>query len=125
VRDWRPVVSAGLSLPRLHSFKIGQTLRFWLREWRRIAFSFDDVGLDSGLPGLPARQVDIQLPARLGHARRTWDVDLEPIRAVLLGDAADPPQEVLQVDELAWVTDEDVQAAVRSGVAATESPLSL
>jgi hypothetical protein len=54
---------------------------------------------------------------RLLLAWGAGNLNFEIVRADLVGGAADPLQEELQVEEQPWVGDEDVQAAVapRSG----------
>ena len=59
----------------------------------------------------------------LHSARR--EVHDEFMRPSAFGNAAGLPQELLQVEDLVGIADIDVHAAGRSGVAATESPLSL
>jgi len=56
------------------------------------------------------------------RAREAHD---EFMRPSAFGNAASLPQELLQVEDLVGIADIDVHAAGRSGVAATESPVSL
>jgi hypothetical protein len=47
---------------------------------------------------------------RLLRARRAGNLDFEVVCVDLVGGAADPLQEELQVEEQPWVGDEDVQS---------------
>lgn len=83
------------------------------------------MGLDARVLGLPGGEIDVELPASLIRTRCAWQMDLELVGPTTFGNAACLPQEILQAAKHAWVADVDVQAATRSGVAATESRFSL
>jgi len=78
-------------------------------------------GVGDALPTLPERQVELELSVRLRCAWRTGNLDFEVVCIDLVGGAADPLQEELQVEEQPWVGDEDVHAAIAPGVAAAGS----
>ena len=59
----------------------------------------------------PDLEVDRYLPTRLLVAWRVRNDDLDPMRLDLGRCAAQPSQEELQVEEEAWVANEDVQSA--------------
>jgi hypothetical protein len=77
---------------------------------------------DTRMNGLPDRQIDVDDPPLLGRIPRPRDGHVKTLTARMGGDEANVPQEVLQVADEAWSIDDDVQAAWRSGVAATKSP---
>lgn len=70
------------------------------------------LGVGDALPTLPERQVKLELSVRLRCAWRTGNLDFEVVCIDLVGGAADPLQEELQVEEQPWVGDEDVHAAI-------------
>jgi len=85
-----------------------------------VGFSYGRV--DTRMNGLPDRQIDVDDPPLLGRIPRPRDGHVKTLTARMGGDEANVPQEVLQVADEAWSIDDDVQAAWRSGVAATKSP---
>lgn len=90
-----------------------------------VLVSVEDIRLDAAIPSLPGSEIDVHFSARLGFTRRAEEVHDEFMRPSAFGHAASLPQELLQVEDLVGIADIDVHAAGRSGVAATESPLSL
>ena len=62
------------------------------------------------LPPLPESQVELHLPSGLFLVRRAVYLDLKLVRIRLGHGTAQPPQRELQVEEKAWVTDENVQS---------------
>jgi hypothetical protein len=85
----------------------------------------EDIRLDATIPSLPGSEIDVHFPACLGLTRRTREVHNEFMRPSSFSNAASLPQGLLQVEDLVGIADIDVHAAGRSGVAATESPVSL
>jgi hypothetical protein len=90
-----------------------------------VLVTVEDISLDATIPSLPGSEIDVHFPACLGLTRRAWEVHDEFMRPSAFGNAASLPQELLQVEDLVRIADIDVHAAGRSGVAATESPVSL
>ena len=90
-----------------------------------VLVSVEDIRLDAAIPSLPGSEIDVHFSARLGFTRRAGEVHDEFMRPSAFCNAASLPQELLQVEDLVGIADIDVHAAGRSGVAATESPLSL
>ena len=90
-----------------------------------VLVAVEDIRLDAAMPSLPGREIDVHFSARLGVTRRAGEVHDEFMRPSAFGNAAGLPQELLQVEDLVGIADIDVHAARGSGVAATESPLSL
>ena len=90
-----------------------------------VLVSVEDIRLDAAIPSLPGSEIDVHFSAGLGFTRRAGEVHDEFMRPSAFCNAASLPQEVLQVEDLVGIADIDVHAAGRSGVAATESPLSL
>lgn len=108
----------GSDIPAIHCRGVSELLA-------GVLVSVEDIRLDAAIPSLPGSEIDVHFSAGLGFTRRAGEVHDEFMRPSAFGNAASLPQELLQVEDLVGIADIDVHAAGRSGVAATESPLSL
>jgi hypothetical protein len=83
---------------------------------------FDAIRLDPAIHDLPHGKVDVELPSGLRFGRRRGQLNLEIVAVAAVDNALGPLEVSAQVVDELGMTEIDVQAAERPGVAAAGSP---